>query len=124
MMASKNKPRRKKIVSNAVKLEIYANRICAAVGQKIQDHYPGWLWDIECKWETGVVTVKNLGLHGDYGFVLHLEELLNDVDLKLVVVAGGDLLERCGFPAGPRPEDTSDKKRDIRGNVLMVKHGA
>jgi hypothetical protein len=124
MMSSKPKQPRKKRISNEVKLEIYANRICAAVGQKLQNHYPRWIWFIECKWETGIVTVKNLSLHGDYGFVLHLEELVNDADLKLVVVAGGELLERCGFEAGPRPENISHKERDIKGNVKIDTQGA
>lgn len=116
--------RRKSHKPNAVKLEILENQICAAVGQQLAKHYPGWHWLVECTAQTGVVTVKNLNLSGDYGFVLHLEQLMTDTDLKLPVVAGGELLERCNLPRGPRPENTEHLKRDLKGQVIGDTHGA
>lgn len=115
--------KRKKQYKNAVKMEILANKVCAAVGRKLEELYPGWLWLVECTWRNGVVTVKNISLHGDYGFVIHLEELMHDPDLKLVSVAGGELLERCDLPRGPRPAGIKadlDKQRDVRGNLKTM----
>jgi hypothetical protein len=93
------------------------NKICAEVGKQLEKHYPGWTWLVECVWSTGLVTVKNLNIHGDYGFVLTLQDLLHDVELVLPVRAGGELLERCNLPRARRPQDTSHLKRDVRGNV-------
>ena len=110
-------------MNNAVKLEIHANAICAAVGQQLEKHYPGWLWFVECTITSGIVTVKNISLHGDYGFVLLLTDLLSDTDLRLPVTAGGELLERCNLPRGPRPKNLQIK-RDIKGNAELDTHGA
>ena len=101
-----------------VRMEIAENKICAAVGQILQKHYPGYKWYIHCKWFTGVVTVKNLSIHGEYGMVFHLSELLNDHNLRGVIRAGGELLERCNLPRSrARIEDIVELKRDLRGNV-------
>lgn len=108
-----------------LKTELLINRIEASVGRKLQDLYPGYSWQIECKPFSGVVEVKNLTIHGDYGFLLHLKMLVHDTNLELVKQAGGELLERCGLPATLRPENMeSYVKRDIRGNVEMDTHGA
>lgn len=109
---------------NAIKMEIAENKICAIVGKQLAAHYPGWHWLVECTVQSGVVTVKNLSLHGDYGFIIHLEDLMTDTDLRLPVAAGGELLERCGLPRGPRPEDTTHLKRDVKGQVIGDTHGA
>ena len=109
--------RRKAKPSKEFQVTMAENKICSMVGQQLQKHYPGWHWLVECVGSTGVCTVKNLSLNGDYGFVIHLDQLARDTDLKLPVMAGGELLERCGFAAGPRPEDISHLHRDGRGNV-------
>lgn len=103
---------------NEVAMRIAEEKICSAVGQVLEKHYPGYRWYVHCTWWTGVVTVKNLNLHGDYGFMFHLRELLHDVDLTSVMRAGGELLERCSLPRrNMRPEDVYELKRDLRGNV-------
>ena len=80
--------------------------------------YPGWKWYIECTWESGCVVVKNLDLHGDYGFVIELRHLLNDTSLNLPVNAGGELLERCNLPRGAKPENFKELvKKDVRGQL-------
>jgi hypothetical protein len=102
---------------HAIQMEIAENGICAAVGQKLEEQYPGYHWYVECVWKTGTVVVKNLNINGDYGFLLHLEKLMLDNDMHLVTHAGGELLERCGLPRSRKPEDISHLKRDAKGNV-------
>jgi hypothetical protein len=90
---------------------------------KLQDLYPGWSWLVECEWKSGVVTVKNMNFGGNYGFLLHLRRLLCDPSLSTVTKAGGEILERCGYAAGPRPE-VIDSKKDVRGNIIGDTYGA
>jgi hypothetical protein len=108
---------RRKAKPTKMTMELAENAICAAVGRKLEEHYPGYHWYVECVWKTGTVVVKNLNLNGDYGFLLHIPKLLHDTDLHLVTVAGGELLERCGLPRSLKPEDISHLKRDVKGNV-------
>jgi hypothetical protein len=102
-----------------VAFEIAANKLCAMVGKVLQKHYPGWQWFVECLQGTGVLTVKNLSIHGDYGFIIHLHQLMNDTELKLPILAGGELLERCNFPRGAMPERL-EVDRDIKNNVIDI----
>lgn len=109
--------------SNNLKMELAENAICAAVGQVLVRHYPGWKWYVECKNESGVVSVRNLTLNGDYGFIVHLNRLEHDIDLKLVRDLAGELLERYGQRAAARPQ-VVEVDRDIKGNAIGDTHGA
>lgn len=100
--------------------EIKANNLIAPIGRALQKHYPGWLWHIDHTWGTGVVTVKNLSLIGDYGFVLHTRTVETESNERLAVIAGGELLERCGFPRGPRPKGPLERPRTVRGDIADV----
>jgi len=100
-----------------IAFEVEANKVCAMVGRVLEKHYPGWTWFVECRRGTGVVTVKNLDIHGEYGFILHLSQLMHDNELKLPILAGGELLERCNFPRGARPERL-EADRDIKDNII------
>ena len=121
------KPNPKKVFKNKrdLRAELLQNKIEASVGRKLQELYPGYVWHIECKTSSGVVEVKNRTIHGEYGFILYLRQLVHDINLDLVKTAGGELLERCGLPATLRPDNLEDYvKRDLRGNVEMDTHGA
>lgn len=106
-----------------LKMELAENEICSAVGKVLVKHYPGWKWYVECKHETGVVSVRNLTLNGDYGFIVHLAKLVNDVEMNLVRNLAGELLERYGQRAMARPE-VVEVDRDIKGNAIGDTHGA
>ena len=105
--------------AKAFQMEINENKICSVVGRCLEQHYPGYMWNVECTWYTGCVTVKCLDIHGDYGFIIHLKDLVHDIGLQLPMKAGGELLERCGLPRSKRPEKL-ELKRDIRGNVAKT----
>lgn len=56
--------------------------------------YPDHLWGVTCDGLTGIATVRNLRLSGQWGFILKLSEVNSDPTLKCVKLAGGELLER------------------------------
>lgn len=107
-----------------VKIDQAEHQICSAIGQMCEKHYPGYRWQITCVAETGIATIKNLEIHGDYGVVLHLKDILNDPALKSVVNGCGELLERCNLPRSGRPDHGVEGKRDLRGNLILDTHGA
>jgi hypothetical protein len=60
------------------------------VAETLEKKYPGWFWAVNVM--DGVVTVKSLRLSGNWGFVIHADKI--DNDYRMVVMAGGEILER------------------------------
>ena len=60
------------------------------VAETLEKKYPGWFWAVNVM--DGIVTVKSLRLYGNWGFVMHADKI--DNDYKMVVMAGGEILER------------------------------
>ncbi|MBF0212367.1 MAG: hypothetical protein HQM00_02245 [Magnetococcales bacterium] len=60
--------------------------------QVLHLHYPGYDWEVNC--HGGVVEVFNLTLHPNFGFRRKMSELSNDPSLRLIMRAGGELMER------------------------------
>ena len=60
------------------------------VAETLEKKYPGWFWAVNVM--DGVVTVKSLRLSGNWGFVIHADKI--DYDYRMVVMAGGEILER------------------------------
>ena len=60
------------------------------VAETLEKKYPGWFWAVNVM--DGVVTVKSLRISGNWGFVIHADKI--DNDYKMVVMAGGEILER------------------------------
>jgi hypothetical protein len=101
---------------NNIQKEIHENKICSIVGHELKKHYGGWRWFVECKLETGIVSVRNLDLDGDYGFYIPLMNLLNETDPKIVRNAGGEILERYNLDRTFRKE--YDITRDFKGDAV------
>jgi len=98
------------------KKKIYENRIEAMVGQELQKHYGGWRWYVDCALESGVVSVRNLDLNGEYGFNVPLTNLLNETDPKIIRTAGGEILERYNMDRTYRKQ--FDITRDYKGDAV------
>lgn len=108
-----------------IKRKLIEARWETRVGQHLAKLYTGYHWMVDVNLFGGVCAIKNLTLHGDFGFVLHMDQLENDQDLQTVTFAGGELLERCNLPRTFRPEDFTERvDLDIRGNVIGDIHGA
>ena len=60
------------------------------VAEKLEEKYPGWLWAVHVM--DGDIGVKSMRLSGQRGFILHADKI--DNDYKVVVHAGGEILER------------------------------
>lgn len=78
--------------------------MCIAVGEDLTQHYPGHPWQVGCNHESGMVTIT-LGYPGgqtkggdqfQWGYCLHLSDLMSSGAQKRVMRAGGELLERFG----------------------------
>lgn len=100
-----------------MRLEIMENKICAMVGKQLEKHYPGWAWLVNCRLETGLVAVFNTQLSGRYGFYLPIAAIINETDPKLVMRAGGEILERYHQTTGAAPE-RAEIQRKFTGEAI------
>lgn len=78
----------------------------------LEKHYPGYLWAVNVNSEGGVMDVKNHRISFKYGFRLMLVDVYQDPQLKCVVRAGGEMLERARL----------DRSRD-RGDAVVHVEG-
>jgi len=69
-----------------------------AIGDKLTEHYPGHPWFVEVDSIGGLVHISIPVLMHNWRFNLKLRELASDPGLKLVVKAGGEILERWQVP--------------------------
>ncbi len=77
--------------------------IAKEVADLLMRHYPGFLWavSIDSRDHVGVLDIRNLSLHGQWGFRLTLKQYFDGLDTrKKIVRAGGELLERYRMPRG------------------------
>jgi hypothetical protein len=86
--------------------EVVVNGLDVMLAKRMTDvlmkHYPEHPWAVYVDGEHGIAHIKNLGLSGNLGFVLHLnfmEPDPNSLDRK-VMRAGGEILERFGIKRG------------------------
>lgn len=69
--------------------------------QTLSQHYPNHLWAVG--WAPGMtIIVKNMAISdGRYGFTIDVPRAHSISHFeKVVMQAGGELLERCGVPRG------------------------
>lgn len=76
--------------------EILAMRSAEALNSA----YPGHLWCVyvDSEEKGGVMVIKNFAISYRYGYVLHLAKI--DHELKRVINAGGEILERARMRRG------------------------
>ena len=77
-------------IERANQFKIGDHMMAKNVAEMLEKKYPGWLWAVSV--DKGLVTVKSMMLSGNWGFILHENKI--DNDLKSVVKAGGEILER------------------------------
>lgn len=70
--------------------------------QLLLAHYPGYPWCVRCSSRQGILTVRLLIVGYEqftslFQFVMHLKDVHGDPNLRCVVRAGGELLERWGL---------------------------
>lgn len=95
--------------------------LLVAMHAKLQEHYPGHNWHVFVDHKQGVAGVRlqyldKLGRYGRYGFNIKIARINSDPDLRCVVRAGGEWLERFGL--------RRDAYRvDIETKLRAVEHG-
>ena len=90
------------------------------VMKKLTDHYPGFLWrvGINDEQQGGVMYIMNMTVNAEifsnspWGYILFLSTVYHDSDLKCVVRAGGEILERAHLARGKFREDDLIEKID------------
>lgn len=94
-----------------------ANRI----GECLNKHYPGYMWGVGVHSETGMIYVQNFSLSGEWGFNLHYSVVQEDVELKIIMRAGGEILERYRLSRGrlKDPHALDDLGTDGMGRYLL-----
>ena len=91
----------------------------------LMKHYPGFMWGVYANKEHGMVTVRNFTLSGEWGFMLHYDKVVEDVEDKLTIHAGGEILERYRVSRGRANGDHLDSlPTDFAGRILVDAAGA
>lgn len=88
------------------------------IGDKLFAHYPGYQWAVSVV--KGVVQVRNLNLSGKWGFVLLTKDI--DPDLKVVMRAGGEILERYRLKRGAYNEDAYNSLKFTPTGLLVAEN--
>lgn len=104
--------------------KVTANEMLLAknAAEVLHKHYPGHLWAVNVDSQGGILNVFNMRLSGRWGFTLHLDDVFHDPDLKSVMRAGGELLERYHMKVGRFSQDQYDNlPTDFTGNIVVEK---
>ena len=89
--------------------------------EKLEQHYPNHIWAIAASKDNTVVNIKCLNVSDEYGYVLHTTTVQNDPELKCVVMAGGEILERGAQMRGKWDGFKTDRL-DLTGAKQIRKH--
>lgn len=83
------------------------------VTELLMKQYPGHPW--ACHVGSGVITVRNMLLSGEFGYYIHLNRIHTDDDFnRKVTRAGGEILERFKLSRGELAEqEVMNMKRDF-----------
>jgi hypothetical protein len=89
------------------------------IAQLLQKKYPGHLWGVNIN--KTIATIHNMALSGTHGYVMHLQNLKTDDEFnRLVIRAGGEILERFGVHRGQIiTHEITDLKRDFAKRPLF-----
>lgn len=86
--------------------------LLTSVVSTLQRHYPGYQWGAKIK--GGVITIINATIPSGYGFQIPVADLTE----KVIVMAGGEALERYRLKAAGLDIDRLlAQPRDFRGHI-------
>lgn len=94
----KNKDMSKISTGSQAEAELLVHK-CA---EKLHKTYPYHIWHVSMSKDYSVIQIRALNIHSQYGIVLHTQIVQNDPDLKCVLLAGGELLERAFLSRTPK----------------------
>lgn len=104
---------------NRADIEAANKTIAKEVAECLNTHYPNHAWMVNANVETGIVEVRNLRLSGQWGFILHMDKLATDPSMKLVIRAGGELLERYNVARSALTDTIANSiEYDFKGEAI------
>ena len=88
--------------------------------QVLGQHYPNHLWAVG--WAPGLtLVIKNMAMDGRYGFTLDVGRCASISEYEhLVMMAGGELLERMGMKRGAWDGEFANQVEGTPGLVLPM----
>jgi len=102
-------------------IELANQAIAKEIAECLNTHYPGHAWGVQADVEQGVVKVFNLRLSGQWGFLLHIDDLQQDPSMRITIKAGGELLERYNLSRGGLKEhEYQGIKFDFKGDAVQA----
>jgi hypothetical protein len=84
----------------------------------LERHYPGWMWCVQPDDVGGVINLFSMRLSGEWGYRFRILDIQGDPKVcdRVIVAAGGEILERFYVPRGTyRYEDWKQSPKDIAG---------
>lgn len=93
------------------------------IAEALHKHYPNQLWGVNVEARTGLITIRNLYLAGNWGYVLKMGAIYSASALeKDAIRAGGEILERFRMSRGAFDADKwSGAPVDFAGRLLFDK---
>ena len=87
-------------------------------GETLERHFPRWLWQLRPDEHGGIVDIFSLRLSARLAYTLHLPTLQNDPNLRCIVKAGGEILERFGFRRVPYSYAEWRRREQLLGQFI------
>lgn len=110
------------VITDGTQNDVLDLELARIVSEELVKHYPGHLWAVNVQSQHGVITVKNLNLSGNRGFLLHYRNMKSFDDVKRnAMQSGGEILERFQLSRGAlRQTELKSLKRDVPGRFVHV----
>lgn len=110
------------VITDGTAQDVLDLELAKVISEELTKHYPGHLWAVNVQSQHGVITVKNLNLSGNRGFLLHYRNMKSFDDVKRNAMrSGGEILERYQLSRGGlRQTEYRSLKRDVPGRFAHV----
>lgn len=108
------------LLSDAPKVSLFELNLAKQMAEALHQHYPGHLWGVAVNEKTGMADIRNMALSGQWGYRLKLKDHYTASDWKkLVVNAGGEILERFKVARGKATDAINTLAVDRAGRPLF-----
>jgi hypothetical protein len=99
------------------------HNMAKTLAERLHATYPNQLWGVNVEGRTGLITIRNLLLAGNWGYVMKLGAIYSMSALEADAVrAGGEILERFRMARGKFDADKwSSAPTDFAGRLLFDK---
>jgi hypothetical protein len=107
----------------AIHNTVLDQNMAKTLAEALTKAYPGHAWAVNVEGRTGLITIRDLYLSGQYGYVLKIGQVYSISSLERDAVrAGGEILERFRFDRSQfKAEQYADAPVDFSGRLLFDK---